>query len=108
MGLAIVEIKPLQLHPSILASRFHFTLLQTHSTRPQQGFLDMTGIMEGQSFNVLAALKLANATALENRDRFAYFRMWSDEYVGVRTTGIQVGGGFLEYVYSVWCSGKRS
>ncbi len=51
----------------------------------------MTDRMEGQSLNVLAALSLANATALENRDRFAYFQGWSDEYVGVRTTGIEVG-----------------
>lgn len=67
--------------------------------------------MEGQSFNVLAALALANATALENRDRFAYFRKWSDEYVGVRTTGIQVRCGFLihtsQYVCSVWCTVGR-
>lgn len=48
-------------------------------------------MMEGQSFNVIAALALANATALDNRDRFAYFRKWSDEYVDVRTTGVQVG-----------------
>ena len=48
-------------------------------------------MMEGQSFNVIAALALANATALDNRDRFAYFRKWSDEYVDVRTTGLQVG-----------------
>lgn len=48
-------------------------------------------MMEGQSFNVIAALALANATALDNRDRFAYFRKWSDEYVEVRTTGLQVG-----------------
>lgn len=57
----------------------------------QQDFLDMTDIMEGQSLNVLAALAAAKETALENRDRFAFFRAWSDAYVGVRTTGIQVG-----------------
>lgn len=65
--------------------------ISNDSTHPQQDFLGMTDMMEGQSFNVLAALALANATALENRDRFAYFRKWSDEYVGVRTTGIEVG-----------------
>lgn len=55
----------------------------------------MVDRMEGQSLNVLAALVVVNETALGNRDRFAYFRGWSDEYVGVRTTGVQVGG----YVY---------
>ncbi|CAM9283223.1 unnamed protein product [Ectocarpus sp. 13 AM-2016] len=49
----------------------------------------MTDRMEGQSLNVIAALALANETALENRDRFAYFRKWSDEYAGVWTAGVQ-------------------
>ncbi|CAB1110668.1 unnamed protein product [Ectocarpus sp. CCAP 1310/34] len=49
----------------------------------------MTDRMKGQSLNVIAALALANETALENRDRFAYFRRWSDEYAGVRTAGVQ-------------------
>lgn len=66
----------------------------------------MTDVMEGQSLNVLAALAVANTTALENRDRFAYFRKWSDEYVGLRTTGIQVDPcGFLQ-IY-VLLSGVR-
>lgn len=56
----------------------------------QEDFLDMANRMEGQSLNVIAALALANETALENRDRFAYFRRWSDEYAGVRTAGVQV------------------
>lgn len=56
----------------------------------QEDFLDMADRMEGQSLNVMAALALANETALENRDRFAYFRRWSDEYAGVRTAGVQV------------------
>eukprot|EP00903_Cladosiphon_okamuranus_P017043 g15708.t1 len=55
----------------------------------QQEFLGMTDVMEGQSLNVLATLAVANATARENRERFAHFRKWSDEYVDLRTTGIQ-------------------
>lgn len=58
----------------------------------------MTDVMEGRSSNLLAALALVNSTALENRDRFAYFREWSDEYVGVRTTGIQVGAVCFQLV----------
>jgi len=65
----------------------------------------MTDRMEGQSLNVLAALSLANATALENHDRFAYFRGWSDEYVGVRTMGIEVGCGFAGLGLSLGSSG---
>ncbi|CAM9215650.1 unnamed protein product, partial [Scytosiphon promiscuus] len=60
-----------------------------NTPRSQRDFLDLTDLMEGQSLNVLAALSLANETALENRNRFAYFRSWSDEYTGVRTTGTQ-------------------
>ena len=56
----------------------------------QEDFLDMTDRMQGQSLNVIAALALANETALENRDRFAYYRRWSDEYAGMRTAGVQV------------------
>lgn len=66
-------------------------LLSTHAYVLQQDFLGMTDRMEGRSINVLAALAVANETALESRDRFAYFRRWSDDYVGVRTAGIQVG-----------------
>ncbi|CAM9428615.1 unnamed protein product [Ectocarpus fasciculatus] len=58
-------------------------------TRLIEDFLDMTDRMEGQSLNVIAALALANETALENRDRFAYYRRWSDEYAGMRTAGVQ-------------------
>ncbi|CBN76609.1 hypothetical protein Esi_0000_0332 [Ectocarpus siliculosus] len=64
-------------------------MLQARMLRYTEDFLEMTDRMEGQSLNVIAALALANETALENRDRFAYFRRWSDEYAGVGTAGVQ-------------------
>lgn len=50
----------------------------------------MTDVMKGTSNNVLSALAVANGTAADNHDRLVYFRRLSDEYVGVRTTGVQV------------------
>lgn len=45
--------------------------------------------MEGQSQNVLAALTVLNGTAAGLYDHLAYFRRMSDEYLGVRTGGVQ-------------------
>ena len=45
--------------------------------------------MEGQSQNVLAALAVLNGTAAGLHDHLAYLRRISDEYLGVRTGGVQ-------------------